>query len=125
MSNDSTIRFEYRLYQLGKPIYPWERGGKVVVEVRLDGSMAIRLEEHYLKYHEIALRNEAPGGSAPSPRSLAPIGQTPGEENEDSVSSQATESCGVQPADMGSGRPSVEPYPADDDDAHTKQGPCR
>ena len=54
MANDYTVRFENRHYQLDKPIYPGERGGKVVIEMRLDGSMAIRFGEHYLKYHEIA-----------------------------------------------------------------------
>jgi hypothetical protein len=42
VANDYTVRLENRAYQLDKPIYPRERGGKVVIEMRLDGSMAIR-----------------------------------------------------------------------------------
>ena len=54
VANDYTVRFENRHYQLDKPIYPGERGGKVVLELRLDGSMAIRFGKQYLKYQEIA-----------------------------------------------------------------------
>jgi hypothetical protein len=61
MANDYTIRFENRLYPLDKPIFPGERGGKVVVEARLDGIMTIRFGEHYLKCHEIALKAAALG----------------------------------------------------------------
>jgi hypothetical protein len=57
VANDYTVRFENRSYQLDQPIYPGERGGKVVIEVRLDGSMSARFGEHHLKYHEIT-----PGG---------------------------------------------------------------
>ena len=46
MANDYTVRFRNRLYQLDKPIYPGERGGKVVIEVRLDGTMAIRFRDN-------------------------------------------------------------------------------
>jgi hypothetical protein len=41
-ANDYTIRFRNRFYQLLKPVHPGERGGKVVIELRLDGSMAMR-----------------------------------------------------------------------------------
>ncbi|HTU06368.1 MAG TPA: ISNCY family transposase, partial [Trebonia sp.] len=34
VANDYTVRFENRHYQLDKPIYPGERGGKVVMEMR-------------------------------------------------------------------------------------------
>lgn len=53
VSNDYVVRFENRLYQLLKPIYPGQRGGKVIIERRLDGSMAIRFKDNYLKYKEI------------------------------------------------------------------------
>ena len=38
VSNDYTIRFRNRFYQLQPPVYPGERGGRVVVEMRLDGT---------------------------------------------------------------------------------------
>src|SRR5262249_28827584 len=41
--NDYTVRFRNRFYQLLKPVWPGERGGKVVIEQRLDGTLAIRL----------------------------------------------------------------------------------
>ena len=62
VANDYTVRFENRSYQLDKPIYPGERGGKVVIEVRLDGSMAVRFGEHYLKTHEIVTKSAVLGG---------------------------------------------------------------
>jgi hypothetical protein len=42
VTNDYTLRFENRIYQVGKPIYPGLRGGRVLLELRLDGTMAIR-----------------------------------------------------------------------------------
>jgi hypothetical protein len=53
MSNDYTIRYKNRFYQLLKPVYAGERGGRVVIEERLDGTTAIRHGEHYLKHREI------------------------------------------------------------------------
>ena len=46
VANAYTVRFENRIYPLDKPIYPGQRKGKVVSEVRLDGSMAIRFGKH-------------------------------------------------------------------------------
>ena len=66
VSNDYTIRFRNRFYPLLKPVWPGERGGKVVIELRLDGSMAIRFRDRYLKYQEVA-GECSPGGSAPRP----------------------------------------------------------
>jgi len=126
VANDYTVRFENRHYQLDKPIYPGERGGKVVIEVRLDGSMAIRFGAHYLRYHEIAWRREALGGSAPqTPRSLAPGGPTPGGEEEGAASAKEVEPSGVQPTGGGSGRTSAESYPPDGGGEDNKQGPYR
>jgi hypothetical protein len=126
VANDYTVRFENRHYQLDKPIYPGERGGKVVIEVRLDGSMAIRFGEHYLKYHEIAAGSAALGGSAPqTPRSLPHGGPTPGAEEEGSTSSKEAEPSGVQPTGGRSGRTSAEPYPPDGETEDSKKGPHR
>jgi transposase len=125
VANDYTVRFENRHYQLDKPIYPGQRGGKVVIEIRLDGSMAIRFGKHYLKYHEI-VATPALGGSAPQPpRSLTHPGPTPEGEKEDSASSKDAESSGVQPTGGRSGRTSAEPYPPDGAAEDTKKGPYR
>ncbi len=104
VANDYTIRFENRHYQLDKPIYPGERGGKVVMEVRLDGSMAIRFGKHYLKYHEIVAE------------------PTPGAAKEGSSSVKESQSSGVSPRD---GRPCAEPSAADGAAEESKKGPYR
>jgi hypothetical protein len=77
VTNDYTIRLHNRWYQLHKPALPGLRGGRVTVEERRDGTMAIRFREHYLKSHEIVaekkLRDELPAGSgaaASAPGSL-------------------------------------------------------
>ena len=53
VANDYVVRWANRFYQLLKPVYPGERGGRVVIEERLDGTMAIRFGKHYLEYKEI------------------------------------------------------------------------
>jgi hypothetical protein len=67
VANDSTIRFPNRLYPLDKPIYPGERGGKVIAELRLDGTMAIRFGSRYLHYHEITSGPAVLGFHPPNP----------------------------------------------------------
>ena len=71
VANDYTIRFRNRFYQLQKPVYPGERGGKVVIEMRLDGTMAIRFRGKYLKYQEVPEAGSTWGRCPPDPRSLA------------------------------------------------------
>jgi transposase len=104
VANDYTIRFENRLYQLDKPIYPGQRGGKVIIELRLDGTMAIRFGSRYLNYHEI-------------PRRLAAA-------KKDGASLEAP-SPGVKPANGRSGRTPAEPYPPAGEDQPTTTGPYR
>jgi hypothetical protein len=126
VANDYTVRFENRSYQLDKPIYPGERGGKVVIELRMDGSMAIRFGTHYLKYHEITSGSAVLGGSAPqTPRSLAHGGTTPVGEEEGATSATEAEPSGVQPTGGRSGRTSAEPYPPDGAAEDSKTGPNR
>jgi Helix-turn-helix domain len=125
VANDYTVRFENRTYQVDKPSYPGLRQGRVVLELRLDGTMAIRFGDKYLKYHEIAARGEALGGSAPqTPRSLAHSRPTP-EGKEQGRPSQEDRPPGVQPTDGRSGRTSAEPYPPGGDKENTKKGPYR
>lgn len=62
VSNDYVVRFENRFYQLLKPVYPGERGGRVVLERRPGGALAIRFAGHYLSYRELA---DEPGGGRP------------------------------------------------------------
>lgn len=105
VANDYTVRFQNRLYQLGKPIYPGQRGGRVVIELRLDGTMAIRFGNRYLKYHEITRFIEA-------------------ETNKDGASKEAP-SSGVKPTSGRSGRTPAEPYPPVGEDKTTGPGPYR
>jgi hypothetical protein len=65
VSNDYVVRFANQFYQLQPPVYPGERGGRVVIEVRRDGTMAIRFGRHYLAYERIAspgAKGSASGG---------------------------------------------------------------
>lgn len=66
VSNDYVVRWANRHYQLLPPVHPGERGGRVVIEQRLDGSMAIRFGKRYLAYREVKAtggREEAAGPS--------------------------------------------------------------
>lgn len=74
VANDYTIRLENQVYQLYKPVWPGERGGKVIVERRLDGSMHIRFKRHYLTFGAVGGNKEEEKVSLvappPNPRSL-------------------------------------------------------
>jgi hypothetical protein len=127
VSNDYVVRFHNRHYQLLRPIYPGERGGKVIVEVRLDGSVAIRFKEHYLKYQELPVGG-SPGGSAPRPPEFSACAADArgADEDKDQGPTQEPQSPGVQPAGGRSGRTPAEPYPPDgeaDDTRKPRQGP--
>ena len=63
VSNDYVVRLANRHYQLLPPVYPGERGGRVVIERRRDGSMAIRFGPRYLEYREVV----AGGQDEPTP----------------------------------------------------------
>jgi len=74
VANDYTIRFGNRVYQLYKPVWAGERGGQVVIEQRLDGSMHIRFKQRYLTFGAIGGKKEEEqvglGALPPNPRSL-------------------------------------------------------
>jgi transposase len=80
VSNDYTVRYRNRLYQLLPPAHPGQRGGAVVVEERLDGSLAIRFGGHYLKYRDIT------GEAGARATAAAPEGEAPGAPEEESGS---------------------------------------
>lgn len=72
VDNDYTVRFHNRCFQLLPPAWPGLRRGKVILEQRLDGTLAIRFDGRYLRYKEIPLadkpssrRVHQPGGAAP------------------------------------------------------------
>ena len=70
VTNDYTVRFRNRFYQLLPPALPGLRGGKVVIECRLDGTMAIRFQSRHLKYKEIV------SGGSRVEQGPAEVGQT-------------------------------------------------
>jgi hypothetical protein len=109
VSNDYVVRFENRFYQLLPPALAGLRGGKVMVEQRLDGDMRIRFGEGYPRYQEIT-RAGSPGGSAPRPPEFSACaadasgqekGPAPGEGG----------GAGVQPTGGRSGCTPAEPCP--------------
>lgn len=59
VSNDYVVRWANQHYQLLPPVYPGERGGRVVLEERLDGSMAIRFGRRYLAYRAVAATEQS------------------------------------------------------------------
>lgn len=127
VANDYTIRFHKRVYQLLKPIYPGERGGKVVIERRPDGSMAIRFGGHYLKYQEIAPPAVA-GGSAPRPPEFSALAADARARAEAGRASEEAAAPGVPPTGGRSGRTPAEPYPPTGGGDHTpkpKKSPAK
>jgi hypothetical protein len=124
VSNDYAIRFRNRFYQLLPPAHAGERGGRVVIELRLDGSMAIRFRDKYLKYQEI-VASPGPGGSAPRPPEFnaSAADARGGKANRDPK--DGSRSPGVQPAGGRSGRTPAEPYPPDGAAEDTRKGPHR
>jgi len=53
VTNDYTIRYQGKIYQIGREeIGAGMRGGRVRVERRLDGSLAVRFRDRYLGVQE-------------------------------------------------------------------------
>ena len=65
VTNDYTIRYQRKIYQIGREqIQAGMRGGRVRVERRLDGSLAVRFRDRYLAVQE---RQPAPP-AVPEPK---------------------------------------------------------
>ena len=112
VSNDYVVRLAGRFYQLQPPVYPGERGGHVVMEERLDGTMWIRFGKHYLKYREL-VEGCRHGGSAPRPPEfIASTADASGKETGRGTQ-KASRPAGMQPTAGRSGRTPAEPYPSD------------
>ena len=124
VANDYTIRFRNRFYQLLKPVYPGERGGRVVIELRLDGTMAVRFRGHYLNYQEVAA-TQRPGGSAPRPPEFSALAADASGAEEGPAPGAGTGPAGIQPTGGRSGRTPAEPYPPAGGGNHTAQGQRR
>jgi hypothetical protein len=125
VSNDYTVRWHNRIYQVGKPVYTGLRGGRVVVELRLDGSMALRFGGKYLKFTEVAAGSTA-GGSAPGPPEFGASAADARQGGEAGpAADKAAGPGGVHPAARRSGRTPAEPYPPDGGAEDSGKGPWR
>jgi transposase len=108
VANDYTIHLDNRVYQILPPAYAGLRGGRVIVEKRLDGGMHIRFKDRYLKYQVLPLP-KASGALPPNPRSLA-LGQTPaGRRKEQGLAAVTAKPSAVRLAHGRSGRTPAEP----------------
>src|SRR5436190_13714795 len=124
VANDYTVRFRNRFYQLLPPVWPGERGGKVVIELRLDGALAIRFRGKYLKYQEVAV-SASPGGPAPRPPEFSAQAADASAGEEGPAPGEGAGPTGVQPAGGRWGRTPAEPYPPDGKAEDTPKGQGR
>lgn len=87
VANDYTVRFNNRYYQLLPPAWPGLRGGKVVIECRLDGDMKIRFQTRYLAYQEITAAKSKP----------LEYGKEEAEQPGEKASGEGTDGAGSEP----------------------------
>jgi len=121
VANDYTIRLDNQVYQLLPPAVPGLRGGWVILEQRLDGSMHLRFHGRYLKYKALG---PASGALPPNPRSL-PLCRTPAEAQKEGHADAAAQPSAVRPAAGRSGRTPAEPCPPDGKQNATAKKPWR
>lgn len=127
VSNDYVVRFKNRFYQLHKPALPGMRGGRVIMEVRLDGTLAIRFRGKYLKYHEIATEGTPRQAAGPAEVRLAhsrPLADG-GVAESDRADQSSARSSATRPTDGRSGCSPAEPYPPDGNPEANTQAPYR
>jgi transposase len=111
VSNDYTIRLDNQVYQLLPPAWPGQRGGQVIIERRLDGTLHMRFKKAYLAYRPIGAAAGAPGALPPDPRSLAPQGIPAGELQDKGRAAETTRPPAVHSTAGRSGRTPALPYP--------------
>ena len=107
VANDYTIRLDSVIYQLLPPAWPGLRGGEVIIEKRLDGSLHILFKGRYLKYEALGSA-KASGALPPDPRSLSPV-RTPAEAQSEGHAIAVAQPSAVSPAPGRSGRTPAEP----------------
>lgn len=61
VANDYTIRWNNRIFQIGKPAYPGLRGGRVTVAAGLDGSIQLLFKAKILNWNEISMAARSGG----------------------------------------------------------------
>jgi biotin operon repressor len=76
VTNDYTIRFDAKLYQIAREdVRTGLRGANVRIESRLDGSLKVRFQQHYLSVNQCTVQPkevEAPAVRKPQPARPAP-----------------------------------------------------
>jgi transposase len=110
--NDYTIRLDNQLYQILPPAVPGLRGGWVIIEKRLDGTLHLRFKSQYLKY-TLCGPAKSSGALPPNPRSLSLV-RTPAEptlKRKEEGQAAAAQPSAVRPAQGRSGRTPAEPCP--------------
>jgi hypothetical protein len=110
VGNDYTLRLDNQVYQLLPPALPGQRGGRVTVEKRLNGTLRIRFKDAYVKYRVFGPARGA-GAPPPDPRSLSLCGTPADGRKKKGRAAEATRPSAVRPASGRSGRTPAEPYP--------------
>jgi len=78
VANDYTVRHGGRRYQIQRrSITGGLRGGKVVVEERLDGTLKLRFRDRYLRWHAIAMPTPPTNAAAGAQRTHRRRGEAP------------------------------------------------
>ena len=124
VAGDYTIRYNNEVYQLLPPAHPGLRGGRVIVEERLDGTRHIRFKQTYLKYKLVPVVHNDTGAPPPNPRSLS-LSRTPAARKNEGRTALAARPSAVCPASGRSGRTPAEPYPPQDRNQSTRKTPWR
>jgi len=68
VANDYTIRWNKRVFQIGKPVWPGLRGGRVTVVASRDGSVQLLFKAKKLNWVEIRPAASPTGKPSPPPR---------------------------------------------------------
>jgi hypothetical protein len=124
VAGDYTIRHDNQVYQLLPPALPGLRGGKVIVEQRLDGTRHIRFKQRYLKYKIGPLAMKDTGAPPPNPRSLSLSG-IPATRKDEGRTARTARPSAVYPALGRSGRTPAVPCPPQDQKQSTRKTPWR
>ena len=124
VANDYTIRLANVIYQLLPPAYPGLRGGTVIVEKRLNGSLGIRFKDHYLKY-KVCIAAATSEILPPMPLSLSHSGIPAEVAQSKSHATIGAQPSAVHPIAGRSGRTPAEPYPPDDNHKPITKKPWR
>jgi hypothetical protein len=78
VTNDYTLRFDSHLYQIARPdIRAGLRGANVRIESRLDGSLKVRFQQHYLSVSRCVVQPKEKVDSAPVVRQPQPARSAP------------------------------------------------